>query len=458
MKRIVTVILALVLACCATSAQSLLDRLGERAKNAVENKLGEKVEGAVSKAVDKAAAKAESKMKGKKAGEAGKATEPKEKAAPEKPVQPEVPAQAEKAAQAEKPAQPGKPAREVQAAYAKTDFVPGDEIFFEDTFENERLGEFPLRWDLFDGYVETASLEGRKVLAFTDNGLGQVMPLMKDNKWSWLPEIFTVEFDLYVAPVSEEGGSELGMQLNFGDRGASDYYNASSCVLFKYREDGSSNMDWSLRKPASDSWTAGDKKLGLSPSFVDYNGKDNPLKAGAWNHFAFSFNKRAFKGYINGVRIINVPAMEAPGYLYFSSISKYRYSGISNVRIAQGAVPLYDRLMSEGKIVTYAITFETGKADLKPESMVEVNRIAALMKENPGLEFEVQGHCDATGSDRVNDPLSQQRAEAIVAALVDLDIAGARLTPVGKGSHEPIASNSTEEGRAKNRRVEFVKK
>ncbi len=438
MRRILVFIISALLASCFdANGQNLLERLGQRAKNAVENKLGEKVEQGVNDVMD------------------GKIGTKKKKEKADKQTAEPVSQDSVAMPDAKVPAQPKK---QVETSYAKTDFVPGDEIFFEDTFENEQIGEFPLRWDLLDGYVETASLEGRKVLAFTDNGLGQVMPLMKGNKWNWLPEIFTLEFDLFVAPISEEGGSTLDMQLCFGDRDASDYYNASSYVDFMYREDGSSSMAWSLRKPSSSAQTAGNKQLGLSPNFDDYNAKDNPLKAGEWNHFAFSFNKRAFKGYVNGFRIINVPAMEAPGYFYFNSASQYAYSGISNVRLAQGAVPLYDRLMSEGKIITYAITFETGKADLKPESMVEIHRVAGLMKDNPGLEFEVQGHCDATGSDKVNDPLSQKRAEAIVAALVEEGIAEARLTAVGKGSHQPIASNSTDEGRAKNRRVEFIKK
>ena len=306
--------------------------------------------------------------------------------------------------------------------------------------------------------METASLEGRKVLAFTDNGLGQVMPLMKGNKWNWLPEIFTLEFDLFVAPISEDGGSTLDMRLCFGDRGASDYYNASSYVDFRYREDGSSSMAWSLRKPSSSAQTAGNKQLGLNPSFDDYNAKDNPLKAGEWNHFAFSFNKRAFKGYVNGFRIINVPAMEAPGYFYFNSASQYAYSGISNVRLAQGAVPLYDRLMSDGKIVTYAITFDIGKANIKPESMTEINRISQLMKDNGDLKFEVQGHTDNTGTVAGNQKLSEQRAQAIVNKLVEMGIAANRLSAKGMGQSAPLADNSTDEGRAKNRRVEFVKK
>jgi Outer membrane protein and related peptidoglycan-associated (lipo)proteins len=435
MKKIALLITCIALAGAPANAQSFLERLGQRAKNAAEQNIGNKVEKGVNDVLD---------------GNVGK----KDKNNQQDQNQ-EIAGQAGNDASAAAAATPQ--TKQIQTAYAKTDFVPGDEIFFEDTFENEQIGEFPLRWDLLDGYVETASVEGRKVLAFTDNGLGQVMPLMKE-KWSWLPDIFTLEFDLFVAPLSDDGGSELNMQVCFGSRGASDYYNASSYIAFWFREDGSSSLMWSLLKPGSDNQTSGEKALGLSPAFDDYNAKDNPLKAGEWNHFAFSFNKRAFKGYINGMRLINVPAMEAPGYFYFNSTAPYRFSGISNVRIAKGAVPLYDRLMSEGKIVTYAITFDTGKADLKPESIVEILRVAKLMQEKTDLSFEVQGHCDATGSDKVNDPLSQKRAEAIVAALVEQGIAPERLTAVGKGSHEPIADNGTDEGRAKNRRVEFVKK
>ena len=352
----------------------------------------------------------------------------------------------------------GMPLKAQESNYAKTDFVPGDEIIFDDNFEREKLGEFPLRWDLLDGYAETAQQNGRNVIAFTDNGLGQVMPLMKE-KWNWLPEVFTVEFDLYVAPMSTtDEESSLEMSIYFGERGDESYYNASSYVHFWYREDGSCNLTWFLLKPDGNNQTTGEKMLGLNSGNNDYLEKDNPVVAGEWNHFAFSFNKRAFKGYVNGVRMINVPAMKAPGYLFFASGAFYRYTGLSNVRISQGAVPLYDRLTTDGKIVTYAITFESGKADLKPESIVEINRVAKLMQEHTDLSFEVQGHCDNTGSDAVNDPLSQKRAEAIVAALVKQGIDKSRLTAVGKGSHSPIAPNTTDEGRAKNRRVEFVKK
>ena len=520
MKKLVIIFSAALLVCSTANGQALLRNLGERAKNAVENKIGQNVEKSMSGAVDKAGKKADEKINAKKgkngqanaetpaaatngawtceecgkAGNTGKfcsdcgakkpgaeAAKPAPKAnawtceecgkagntgkfcddcGAKMPVAGAAPA-VEEERPAPKAAPKPAPKKQTSSNYAKSDFVPGDEIFFDDNFEHEKLGEFPSHWDLLDGYAEVAEVDGRKVIAFTDAGQGVVLPLMKD-KLAFLPDVFTVEYDLYLSPISEESDSwesAMALDLQFGNANA-DFDLADGevgHVWFNYREDGSSTISWGMYKPDGGS-IQGNKELGLNEAFTDYNAKDNPLKAGEWNHFAYSFNKRAFKGYINGMRVINIPVAKAPAYLRFRSSGAYRYSGISNFRLAKGAVPLYDRLASEGKIITYAITFEVGKADLKPESMVEINRIAKLMQENPGLEFEVQGHCDATGSDKVNDPLSQKRAEAIVAALVEQGIAGARLTAVGKGSHVPIASNSTDEGRAKNRRVEFIKK
>ena len=98
-----------------------------------------------------------------------------------------------------------------------------------------------------------------------------------------------------------------------------------------------------------------------------------------------------------------------------------------------------------GKFVTNNILFETGKATLKPESMAEIQKVADYMLKNPSVRFEVQGHTDNQGTDKVNDPLSQQRAEAVVKALEGLGVDGFNLRAVGKGSHEPVADNKTEQ-------------
>ena len=504
MKKIAILLCALMCLGGVAQGQSLLKSLGQRAKNAVGNSIGKKVEKQVESEVDKVIDGKKGK-KGKAAkeesaeakiatwtceecgheGNTGKfcadcgAKKPAAKAAKEEneseakaatwtceecghegntgkfcdecgAKKPGGAAEVKKPAP-EKVSAPAKTRKQIETAYAKSDFVPGDDIFFEDTFEHEKLGEFPLRWDLCSGYAETVTIAGRKCIGFTDDGAGVIRPLMKEE--DYLPEVFTLEFDLFVNDSDELGENEVG-EHNFYVEFLAPEDEQVGVTHFWFRTgDGGSTLRWSMRSPGGGN-IGGEKIVDVG----DDGSLKSLLKLGEWNHFSYSFNKRAFKGYINGTRVINIPSMKKPTRLQFSNAGQYKYNSLSNVRLAQGAVPLYDRLMTDGKIVTYAITFELGKADLKPESMVEINRVAQLMQENPGLEFEVQGHCDASGSDKVNDPLSQQRAEAIVAALVDQGIASARLTAVGKGSHSPIADNKTEEGRAKNRRVEFVKK
>ena len=450
-KRIIAALAVIILASTGAQAQSVLERMAERAKNAAENAVGNKIENAVNGAIDKATSK-----KGKNGGK----QESEENAAPSKDTWtcPECgktgntgdfcddcgakkPA-AGASAVADQPAQQAAsaPAKPVESEYAKSDFVPGDEIFFEDTMEGEQMGEFPSKWDLLEGEAETAKIGGKPCISLTAEKSTKVEPLMKNQK-SYLPDVFTLEFDFYRGKTDSSMGYIVSTTSDT-ERG----YAFDITISGQHSTELEGNVGYYT--PSGDNRSA-------DMSYI--------LEGDTWNHFALSFNKRALKVYINGKRVANIPNCQKPDRF---QIEQYSWGGfddsgtnaITNVRLAKGAVPLYDRLTTDGKIITYAITFETGKADLKPESMVEINRIANLMKENASLSFEVQGHCDATGSDKVNDPLSQKRAEAIVAALVEQGIASARLSAVGKGSHVPIADNSSDEGRAKNRRVEFIKK
>jgi outer membrane protein OmpA-like peptidoglycan-associated protein len=101
--------------------------------------------------------------------------------------------------------------------------------------------------------------------------------------------------------------------------------------------------------------------------------------------------------------------------------------------------------------------FDVGKSTIKPESMGEINRIVQLMNEKPELKFSIEGHTDNTGNAASNQTLSDARSQAVLDKLVEMGIAANRLQSAGKGQTNPIADNSTDEGRAKNRRVEFVK-
>jgi outer membrane protein OmpA-like peptidoglycan-associated protein len=115
-------------------------------------------------------------------------------------------------------------------------------------------------------------------------------------------------------------------------------------------------------------------------------------------------------------------------------------------------------LKSTGHVAVYGILFDTGKADIKPESAQAIGEIATLLKADAGLKLHVVGHTDSVGSVDSNLKLSQARAEAVLQALVkEHGIAAARLRAFGNGPFAPVASNEAEEGRAKNRRVELVK-
>lgn len=108
--------------------------------------------------------------------------------------------------------------------------------------------------------------------------------------------------------------------------------------------------------------------------------------------------------------------------------------------------------------LTYHINFDTGKAIIKPDSEGSISQIATLMHSVPTLKVSIEGHTDNVGTPESNMKLSEERAKAVMAAVVAKGIAADRMTAVGRGQDAPVADNRKEEGRALNRRVEVVKK
>ncbi len=125
--------------------------------------------------------------------------------------------------------------------------------------------------------------------------------------------------------------------------------------------------------------------------------------------------------------------------------------------VVVSAAEMSKAIASTGRVALYGILFDFNKADLKAESRPALEEIARFLKQEPGLKLHVVGHTDNVGGFEFNLGLSKKRADAVVAALTrEYGIAANRLTPNGVASLAPVAVNTTEEGRAKNRRVELV--
>ncbi len=120
------------------------------------------------------------------------------------------------------------------------------------------------------------------------------------------------------------------------------------------------------------------------------------------------------------------------------------------------ATQLKQQLESEGK-VALQVNFATDKADILPDSQPQIEQVVELLKDDPMLKLSINGHTDNTGDAVHNQQLSQARAAAVVAALTAQGIAAERLDAKGFGQDQPVANNGTEEGKARNRRVELVR-
>ncbi len=115
------------------------------------------------------------------------------------------------------------------------------------------------------------------------------------------------------------------------------------------------------------------------------------------------------------------------------------------------------QIAQTGRVSIYGINFDTGRATIRPDSEKVLVEMAGLFQKNPEWYMLVGGHTDNTGGDDINVPLSHQRAEAVIQWLAGHGVEKARLVPAGFGAKKPLADNGSEDGRAKNRRVDLVK-
>lgn len=308
--------------------------------------------------------------------------------------------------------------------YQNYDFVPGNNLVFADDFQSDAVGEWPSHWNLQRGQGAVGELDGERALVMTESF--SMAPLMKTE--NYLSNNFSIEFDA----VMHEEWNSLPLTLAFLQEEGYGFYIRIGFDQIGFATDTEKDM---VAKMTTES--------------------------GKKYHFALSYIDKQMKVYVDEKRIIAIPNTDVVPNFFWIQGAVYEETAkrvIQNFRFAEGAqMNMWNSLSTDGKFISYGITFDVGKATIKPESMGTINQIVKLLNENPDLKLEISGHTDSDGSDETNLTLSQQRAEAVVNKLVELGIDRSRLTAVGYGESKPIIDNSTFENKAKNRRVEFRK-
>lgn len=271
-------------------------------------------------------------------------------------------------------------------------FVPGDQIIFEDDLSKDEDGEFPSRWELLKGNATNTTLEGIPIIRLDQKSI--ISPLINEN--IYLQEAFTLEFDAYFTDTHSSWQS----------------YN----VRFFSGVAGSAKVEEKLIYPLRIYNDGAKIKLVESNNnnHTEFKNTKESLKGSLprWKHIAISYNKKSLKVFLENHGVLSIPNIaispEMVSIEAFTQVEGIR--AIKNIRIAKGGKDFYKRIMTEGKFVTQGILFDTNKAVLKFESMGVIKEIAQLMKTHPSLKFRIEGHTDSDGEELHNIELSRQRA------------------------------------------------
>lgn len=310
---------------------------------------------------------------------------------------------------------------------------PGTAVFIDD-FNNEKPLEFPSRWTLLNGTLQNAQV----IALGKKEGVAQFItsssfkPTFKND--NYLGNSFKIEVQCFFHKRGNESYTLNLMNKN-------DVYGAYQITI---RSDGI--------VPA-----------GTSSQYARFPHK---LPVG-WRTVQLSFNQGVLKVFYEGYQLINIPMLKKSNDKLLNEFTHLEVSALSPsstdyktminyISIAHQGMPLYKKLVNDGKLVMNNIEFEVNSYTLKKDSFGILDEIATMLTNHSDVSLNIQGHTDSDGTEKFNQVLSENRANTVKDYLVRKGVTSSRLKTSGFGESKPLDTSGTTTAKAKNRRVEFV--
>lgn len=429
--RIIKTIIALLLMLSSISGQAqLLKKLGKAAERAAERTVERRVEKETSEKTDQALDSVFDRKK-KKKDRRKKKKKKKSKNNSEKADTQDTNLNQE-----------ASPPFDIRRA---SDFSPGNVSIFQDNFAQDRQGDFPVAWDT-NGSGEITLINGEKWMRL--GGRSTYIPMLKET----LPENYTIEFDLLTSGLDNKTSSQAILSL-----------------LLEDNTGFSRARDWCMVELSPCQYIGNqgvvEKVVSGKRQLRNPVGKDYRTTINGKSHISIAVNKTRMRVWLNDNKLVDIPRLVPEKANVFKiAVRGLRDEAgkddvfISNFSLAKTGKDNRSKLITEGRLTTNAILFESGSATLKSESYPTIREIAAVLEENPTVRIKIIGHTDSDGSESGNDTLSRKRAQAVKTAMQNAyGIDSNRVQTDGMGERQPVSPNNSPQGKAQNRRVEFIK-
>lgn len=332
------------------------------------------------------------------------------------------------------------------ASFTKYDFVPGDEVILFEDFSQDATGDFPGLWTTNgSGEVRTTNIyTGKWFFLNAEDGFYNLMKNLA------LPQNYIIEFDVIPTSQYEDGGGSCGFTMSL-------YNSEEEEFLSDELLPGNNGFHIHFYNDRWEMTGYNNQEYG-----VDGSSQLVPVEENKVNHVIVWVQNRRVRIYHKGQKVMDMPTLLPANNrfnrLRYSLWSMEGFPYLSNIRITTAAPDMRSKLLTEGKIVSYGIYFDVNSDKLKAESYGSLKQIADVLNENPEVRIKIAGHTDADGDDAKNMDLSRRRAASVRNELSKtFGIDESRMETLGRGESEPLFPNTTAEGKAKNRRVEFIK-